>query len=220
MRCCFRPGTSRNRILRLVILQFITEHQDSERQTMSMTQRELWTVLHGMCLGGLFLLAFGGGLTELWSLQGQLLNAAGIQKCVRRLIAGTWVMAVVAWLTVISGTYLVYPWYRAKPPVQPVEAVTSPVDKVDLTHYPRAYLLASPNTNEWHSFGMEWKEHIAWFSPILATAVAFAISRYRRQLAHDKILRWSLMTLFVLSFATAAVAGVLGAFINKVAPLH
>jgi hypothetical protein len=189
---------------------------DLQGETMSLTERELWTVLHGMCLGGLFLLAFSDGLTELWSLRGELLNAAGVRKCVRRLIVGTWVMAIVAWLTVISGTYIVYPWYRDKPPVYAV----SPADKVDLTHYPRSYLVANPDTAAWHSFGMEWKEHIAWFSPILATALAFVVSRYRGQLAHDKTLRWSLMTLLFLSFATAAVAGVLGAFINKIAPLH
>ena len=26
------------------------------------------------------------------------------------------VMAIVAWLTVITGTWIVYPWYQARPP--------------------------------------------------------------------------------------------------------
>jgi len=186
---------------------------------MSLTERELWTVLHGMCLGAIFLLAFSGGMAELWSLRRELVTEAGIQKSVRRLIIGTWTMAVVAWLTVISGTYIVYPWYRARPPVQPAAAVSA-AEKNDLTRYPKTYLMANPSTAQWHTFGMEWKEHIAWFSPILATTVAFVVSCYRGQLAQDKMLRWSLMTLFVLSFVTAGVAGLLGAFITKAAPLH
>ena len=187
---------------------------------MSLTEREMWTVLHGMCLGALFLLAFSGGLAELWGLRWELMSAAGITKSVRRLMVGTWTMAVVAWLTVITGTYIVYPWYRAKPPVTPAAPATSVAEKPDLAPYPRAYLMSNPNTVQWHQFGMEWKEHIAWFSPILATAVAFIVSRYRQQLAHDNILRRAAMTLFVLSFAAAGAAGLFGAFINKAAPLH
>ncbi len=33
------------------------------------------------------------------------------------------------------------------------------------------WLLASVHLAEWHTFGMEWKEHIAWLSPIFATTV-------------------------------------------------
>ncbi len=191
---------------------------------MSLTERELWAVLHGMCLGAVFLLAFSGVMVELWGLRKELVTEAGIQKSVRRLIIGTWTMAVVAWLTVISGTYIVYPWYRAKPPVQPAAAVSASAvaaaEKNDLTQYPKAYLMANPKTAQWHTFGMEWKEHIAWFSPILATAVAFVVSCYGGQLAKDKLLRWSLMILFAISFGTAAVAGLFGAFITKAAPLH
>jgi hypothetical protein len=35
---------------------------------MSLTSRDLWTVVHGMGLGTLFLLAFAGGLPDLWSM--------------------------------------------------------------------------------------------------------------------------------------------------------
>ncbi len=187
---------------------------------MWLTARELWTALHGMCLGALFLLSFSGVMVELWSLRKELVTEAGIQKSVLRLIIGTWTMAVVAWLTVITGTYIVYPWYRAKPPVQPAQVVSAAAEKNDLTRYPKAYLMANPKTAQWHTFGMEWKEHIAWFSPILATAVAFVVSCYGGQLAKDKLLRWALMMLFAISFGTAAVAGLFGAFITKAAPLH
>ena len=116
-------------------------------------------------------------------------------------------MAIVAWLTVITGTYIVYPWYRAKPP----EGTT------DLVHYPRYFLLSRPETAEWHKFGMEWKEHVAWMAPILATAVAYVVVRYGRRLAEDRRMRTALIVLFVVAFGAAAAAGLFGAFINKVA---
>ncbi len=79
---------------------------------MSLTDRELWTAIHGMGLGAIFLLAFTGGMAGLWSLRPELTTPAGVRDRVRRLIAGTWIMAVVAWLTVISGTHKVCPGYR------------------------------------------------------------------------------------------------------------
>lgn len=64
-----------------------------------------------MVLGAAFLLAFAGGLAGLYSLQPGLITAEGIRERTRRLIVGTWTMAVVAWTTVITGTWIVYPWY-------------------------------------------------------------------------------------------------------------
>ena len=53
------------------------------------------------------------GLAGLWSLRPAWVTVVGLQERTRRLGAGTWIMAIVAWLTVITGTYIVYPWYRA-----------------------------------------------------------------------------------------------------------
>jgi hypothetical protein len=169
---------------------------------MHLTDRETWTVIHGMILGAAFLLAFAGGLAGLYSLRPALVTTAGIKERTRRLIAGTWAMAVAAWATVITGTWIVYPWYRS-----------SAADS------PRSLLLADPNTKSWHTFGMEWKEHIAWIAPILATVVAFAVTYYGRRLIKHEGVRRALMVVFVAAFATAGVAGVFGAFINKVAPV-
>jgi hypothetical protein len=66
---------------------------------------------------------------------------------------------------------------------------------------------------------MEWKEHIAWFSPLLATAVAFSVTYYGTRLIKHQGVRRALMVMFTLAFATAGVAGAFGAFINKVAPI-
>ena len=175
---------------------------------MSMTGRELWTVIHGMGFGAIFLLAFAGGMAGLWSLRPEWTTPAGIRERLRRLIAGTWIMAVTAWLTVISGTYMVYPGYRAKPP-----------EGVDLSQFPRSFLLSEENLAEWHTFGMEWKEHVGWLAPILATAVAYVAMRYGASLATNDTLRRGVMILFALAFVIAAIAGVFGAFITKAAPL-
>lgn len=170
---------------------------------MTISVREAWTVLHGLLFGSLFLLAFAGGLAGLYSLRPEWVTVAGIRERMRRLLAGTWLMAVVAWVTVLSGTYIVYPWYRARVPDSP-----------------RALLLAKPETALWHTFGMEWKEHVGWFAPILATAVAFMVAYYGTQMANDSKLRRAATWLFILAFAAAGIAGIFGAFLNKVAPVR
>ena len=177
---------------------------------MELSGREVWTVLHGLVFGTVFLLAFAGGLAGLWSLRGELVTVAGIQERMRRLLAGVWSMSLMAWITVVTGTYIVYPWYRDP----------APEGADDLTAYPRAFLLADPDKDLWHKFGMEWKEHIAWIAPMLATAVAFIVTWYGRRLAHDTRLRYATIVLFVLAFAAAGVAGLFGAFINKAAPIR
>jgi hypothetical protein len=176
---------------------------------MELTAREIWAVIHGMILGSLFLLAYAGGLAELINLGSEWATDAGIAKRVRRVIAGTWVMAIVAWLTVITGTYIVYPWYRAALP-----------PGADLHMYPKALLVSKTTTAGWHNFGMEWKEHVAWLAPILATAVAYMVTRYGTKLAKDDQVRRAVIVLFTVAFLTAAVAGLFGAFINKAAPVH
>ncbi len=170
---------------------------------MRLTTHEWWGLIHGMGFGAVFLLAFAGGLAGLYSLRPQLLTSAGVAERLRRLKVGVVVMALAAWGTVITGTWIVYPWYREKTP-----------------NSPRSQLLANPNTKGWHEFGMEWKEHIAWLAPILATVVAFIVLYYGANLIrHDRVRRTAI-TLFVLAFAFAAVAGTLGALITKSAPVH
>jgi hypothetical protein len=169
----------------------------------------MWGVIHGLVLGTLFLLSFAGGLAGLYSLRREYLTEVGLHERLRRLDWGTTGMAVAAWLTVITGTWIVYPWYRAAPP----EGTT------DLEAFPRYFLLASEATAGWHEFGMEWKEHVAWMAPILATAVAFVVWRHGRDLAEDPALRRAVISLFVVAFAAAAVAGLYGAFITKAAPV-
>lgn len=176
---------------------------------MELTGRESWAIIHGMVLGAVFLLAFAGGLAGLWSLRPEYVTVTGMRERMHRLIAGTWIMAIVAWLTLIVGTYIVYPWYRAEPP-----------KGADLTNYPRSYLLSKPNLAEWHSFGMEFKEHIAWFAGPLATAAAFIVLRYGLRLAREDGIRKAAMVVLTAAFAAAGIAGLLGALITKAAPIR
>ena len=124
-------------------------------------------------------------------------------------------MAIVAWLTVFTGTWIVYPWYRAAPP----EVIDRTIQSDALKEFPRYWLLASERTSLWHELGMEWKEHVAWLAPLLATAVAFVVAYYGVRLARKPEWRWPLIILFTLAFLAAGAAGVFGAFITKAAPV-
>jgi hypothetical protein len=167
-----------------------------------LTTREFWALIHGIVLGGAFLLAFSGGLAGFYSLRPELVTEAGIVDRVRRLRIGTGAMAALTWLTVIVGTWVVYPWYRDRAPSSP-----------------KSRLLANPDTNDWHEFAMEWKEHIAWLAPMLATAAAFLVFYYRADLIRNQLARRIAMALFIGAFAVAVVAGLLGALITKKAPV-
>ncbi len=169
---------------------------------MSVSVRDAWTLIHGMTFGALFLLAYAGGIAELISLRYEDVNSPSAAQRVKRLKLGTTVMAVVAWLTVISGTWIPYVWYRANVPTSP-----------------RSFLLSNPTTAGWHSFGMEWKEHIAWFAPILATVVAYLVYYFGRRLVREEKIRQVAMVMYNLAFVTAAVAGLFGALITKAAPI-
>jgi hypothetical protein len=185
--------------------------------------REAWTVIHGLVLGTLFLLAFSGALAGLWSLRPGYLTTAGIKERMTRLYVGMWVMAGTAVLTVFSGTWIVYPWYRAN--LSEVGAdryagcagATIPT----ATCSPRDFLKSdvSGDTSTWHQFGMEWKEHVSWAAPILAVAAAFLVTYYGPRLISRRWLRMAVLVMLVSAFAAAVVGGGFGAFLNKVAPV-
>ncbi|MFI5330359.1 MAG: hypothetical protein ACHQ2F_04905, partial [Desulfobaccales bacterium] len=59
-----------------------------------------------------------------------------------------------------------------------------------------------------------------WLAPILATAVAYMVTKYGAKLAKNEEVRQAVIVLFTIAFFTAAVAGLFGAFINKAAPVH
>ena len=58
----------------------------------------------------------------------------------------------------------------------------TPIEEPWVNQVHVALLKANPLLKEWHFFGMEWKEHVAWFPPISITMVAALFLRYGRNL--------------------------------------
>jgi hypothetical protein len=177
---------------------------------MEITARELWTILHGMGFGALFMMAFSGALAQLFRISAPGAGAGISEREQALLAAYLAAMVALAWLTVLSGAYVIYPWYRAAPPA----GVT------DLTAYPRLLLISSSRTSEWHNIGMEWKEHVAWFAPIAMTMVASVTMTYRRSIVQHRQLRAAVLGFALAAFLATGVAGVFGALLNKVAPVR
>jgi len=176
---------------------------------MQISFRALITAFHGMGFGALFLLAFSGALIELYRIcTPERSSAFSVRE--RKFLSGYLiVMAVLAWSAVLSGAYLVYPWYRAVPPA----GIT------DYAGYPQRLLLSSPTTSGWHSLGMEWKEHVAWFAPIAITMVAYVFIKYGSDLARHREVRKAVLAFCAAAFIAALIAAGFGAFINKHAPV-
>ncbi len=151
--------------------------------------------------GILIVHAFGGGLSTLCTTK-----QSRLKERIRKLSTVT--MAVVAWLVCITGTFFGYAGYRAKP--------ASP--HASLSLYPQQYLLSQPHLAFWDKFGMEWKIHVGWVTPFLATAVAFVALRYGKRVMADAQVRKMLTNVFIIAFAAAVIASVLGAVVNVVAP--
>ncbi len=177
---------------------------------MEMTARAVWTLAHGMGFGALYLLASSGALVELYRLTTPSASSPSAPNQQRFLKIYLSAMAILAWAAVLTGAYVIYPWYRAVPPS----------GAVDLSLFPQRLLMSSPATIGWHSLGMEWKEHVAWFAPISITMVAFVFIRYGRDLGNHKQLRAAVLGFAAASFIAAGIAGFFGAMIDKYAPVQ
>jgi len=176
---------------------------------MLFTDRSIWTMVHGIVLGGAALMGLSAALFYLCAArtsgpEGQPPNGS------RALAALTVLTAVVLWLTVLAGTYIIFPPYRATPPA----GVT------DLSQFPRSLIEANPDTAWLHSFAMEIKEHLPWIASMLATAVAFVIVQYRSRVLYDASLRRMAAMLLAICLGLVSFVSLMGVFVNKVAPLQ
>jgi hypothetical protein len=176
---------------------------------MEITERSLWTMIHGMGFGALYLLLCSGVIVELWRRYAPAAESPVTARDESFLKIYLVTMAVLAWLAVLSGAYIVYPWYRAVPPA----------GLANLSAYPRYLLLSKPTTSGWHNVGMEWKEYIAFFAPISMTMAAAVFIRYGRNLKHHPELRNAVLGFTLISFLAAGIAGFFGAMLNKNAPV-
>lgn len=177
---------------------------------MEISARSLWTMVHGMGFGALYLLACSGALVELYRCTVSSTRDRSTPGQERFLKVYLTAMVFLAWAAVFTGAYVIYPWYRAAPPPG-----TS-----SFAAFPQRLLMASPATIGWHSLGMEWKEHVAWFVPISITMAASVFIRYGRELGSHKQLRTAVLSFAAASFLAACIAGFFGAMINKYAPVQ
>jgi len=175
---------------------------------MLFSDRSLWTMLHGLVLsGGAFMLL----VTALFALRAMAApDGASVPARQSTGFAGlTAAIAVLLWMSVLGGTYIVFPMYRATPP----EGIAS------LADYPRALLMSNADTRWLHAFAMEIKEHMPWIAAMLATAAAFVARRHRATLLADPALRHVTGALLALALLLVASVALLGVFVNKMAPL-
>ena len=176
---------------------------------MELSNREIWTVLHGL-LGVGFLFGFVGALVGLWSLTPELASVPGARMRLRFMLTGMWLVVVIAWLTSIIGTWLVFAWYRERPPA----------GVADLTGYPLFLILGDPDTSLYHKLGVSTKEHWGWMPPFLATAAAFVATDYGPRLASEGRMRILVMALLIAAFGIASVVALFGILASRVAPIR
>jgi len=177
---------------------------------MEISFRDAVTAIHGMGFGVLQLLAYSGAFAAIYATSVSASPWTPTRAELWGVSLGFAAMALLAWLAVLAGAYVVYPWHRAVPPA----------GTLSLDGYPQRLLMANPATSGWHDVGVEWKEHIAWFAPISLTAAASVFARYGARLRGMKGLRNSVIGLTALAFAATGVAGFFGAMLNKFAPVR
>lgn len=178
--------------------------------TMLFTERSLLTMLHGMALGGGALM---GLAIALFSLRAMRFSGVAGATTDRQALYLTWLLVATAallWSSVLAGTYITFPAYRAAPP----EGIA------DLGAYPKALIQSVPGTAWLHSFAMEAKEHVPWIAAMLATAVAFVGLRYRAKLLGDRQLNDMATVLVAICFGLVSFVALLGVLVNKVAPVE
>jgi hypothetical protein len=175
---------------------------------MLFSERSIWTMVHGVGLGGAALLGLGAALFYLYATRPASLSIPN-ESGSRAFAYLTTFTAVILWLTVIVGTYIIFPPYR----------VTPPAGTTDLSQFPRAFALANANTAWLHAFAMEIKEHMPWIASMLTTAAAFIAVRYPTATLRNPSLRKTAFSLLAISFAIVSFVSLLGVFVNKVAPL-
>lgn len=167
-------------------------------------------MIHGIVLGGGTLIALSVTIFSLRAMRAAH-PSSPVVRDQSRYLTGMMVFAAAAlWLTVLIGTYVSFPAYRASPP----DGLT------DLGRYPRSLLQSNPQTVWLHALAMEIKEHVPWIAAMLATAVAFVATRYRSRLLTDMRLNGMTTALVGICLALASISGLLGILINKVAPLE
>lgn len=177
---------------------------------MEVTLRGLISLVHGLLFGGFFLMAVFGIVAELcrsaYEREGSELTPRGYR------LERAYLITVVAlgWAAVLSGAYVVYPWYRA----------ALPAGVVDLAGYPQRLLMSKVTTAGWHNLGMEWKEHVAWFASIAITMVAYVLAKYRGAIKQHPDIKRAVIAFAMIALLASGIASFWGATIDEAAPVR
>lgn len=164
---------------------------------MRFTPIENLVIGHGIVLGGLYLLMLAGLLTLLLTLRAGDIAAGSAPRIFRTIFRLLMASVLLGLATAVVGTLAVYPIYRETA---------------------RHELLASPALSGWHSWGMEAKERLGWISVFATASAALSFSR-RQPAAHGEDVGTPLIVLVAIALAAGLLTGLLGALINKVAPV-
>lgn len=176
---------------------------------MLFTDRSIWTMVHGIGLGGAALMGLAAALFYLHAAR-MPAGSAPSTTGARSFAMLTALTAGLLWLTVLTGTYIIFPPYRA----------AAPVGAADLSGFPRALIMARAETVWLHALAMESKEHMPWIASMLATAVAFVAARDPSRLLADGPVRRTAMILLAVCVGLVSFVSLMGVFVNKVAPLQ
>jgi hypothetical protein len=176
---------------------------------MEITVRGLWTLIHGMGFGALYLLACSGAAVELFRLTSSATpTPTPAQERFLKLYLLT--MVVLAWFAVLTGAYIVYPWYRAVPPSGTADLAMFPQRLLALQPLHQRLALAGDGVEGARRMARSHLHHdgrggLPTVRPRPATA--------------SRALRTAALTFTAASFLAAGVAGFFGAMINKHAPV-
>jgi hypothetical protein len=166
---------------------------------MLFSERSIYTMVHGIGLGSAALMGLAAALFYLYAARPTPLSSDSDNES-RAFASRYSVHGIDALLTVIVGTYIIVPPYRATPPP----------GTTDLSEFPRSLVLASPNTAWLHAFAMESKEHMPWIASMLTTAVAFIAVRYRGTALTNRSMRLMTFALLAVSFVLVSFVALLG----------
>ena len=158
---------------------------------------------HGVLFGGGYIVMLVLALMAVSWLRPAELQPAGVEATRRQVGMTLTVAAIAAWIAVITGTWGIYPWFRA-----------------DTASSATSVLLARPSLAPWAGWIVLSKAWIAWASTALVTAAAIYGYRARARLAAEPRLRRHLKVLLAGALLCAAYAGAVGALLAKLAPVR
>ena len=166
------------------------------------TYRGWWTTAHGVVLGGLFILSLALMVVFLPQTREELLTPEAAALRLLWIRRGALFVTIIAWTTVVVGTFVVDPWFHQH-----------------VAGSPLTLLEARPALTFWTDLVMEWKERIAWTAALTASAGGFLVKYYGGQLAWDRRARLLVEAVFVLALCAALAGGAMGLLLTKVTPV-